>query len=204
MRGEIVGHILALGPGLGFGDDPADATTPEAFPNERTHVLLDGLEFRAEARTGEDGIPTAVVEIRNPTDSTLAPSAEVLLLSYDAASMFSRMPTPPEVVAGVAALLLQMRDEKSANQADDLEALLHDIGLNGQGGANDLGAAGFDTVYGYGRIKLDSCSESFTLTKGLWTMFGLPCNRGDDSTISAVLADDLGSGASEEKFVTYI
>jgi len=107
------------------------------------------------------------------------------------AAIFAGTSAAAPHVAGAAAILMQLRNEKSTNQAADIEALLHDIGLNGDGGSNDLGTPGFDNQHGYGRIKLDSCSETTALTADLWTMFGLPCNARDQSTVQNVLGDDL-------------
>jgi hypothetical protein len=57
-------------------------------------------------------------------------------------------------VAGLAALLLQNDPFLTISQ---LETELHNIGLSGN---NDLGVAGFDTQYGYGRIRLPDADMS--------------------------------------------
>lgn len=97
-------------------------------------------------------------------------------------------------VAGIAAVLAQMRLEKAvltaANPAEALHKGLARVGLDGD---NDLGTAGHDTQHGYGRIRLRPCSESVSFTANQWHMVGLPCDARVGNTIAATYGT-LGFG----------
>ncbi len=100
-------------------------------------------------------------------------------------------------VAGVAAVLAQLRKEKpeqiAPNPALALTTAMHEVGLTG---SNDLGPPGFDTRHGYGRIRLGevceadarllgsrgdelpcTCSQAFEFIPGKWHMVSLACDR---------------------------
>lgn len=98
-------------------------------------------------------------------------------------------------VAGIAAVLNQLRLEKPAqtatNGADALHGGLIRVGLDGD---NDLGASGHDTRFGAGRIRLRECSQAVSITAGAWHQVALPCDRRADDSIAATFGT-LGLGS---------
>lgn len=97
-------------------------------------------------------------------------------------------------VAGIAAVLAQMRLEKdiqtASNPAEALHKGLARVGLDGD---NDLGTAGHDTQHGYGRMRLRECSESVSIAANAWHMVGLPCDARAGNTLPATFGS-LGLG----------
>jgi len=97
-------------------------------------------------------------------------------------------------VAGIAAVLAQLRLEKPTQTATNAAEALHNglarIGLDGD---NDLGAADHDTVFGYGRIRLRECSSNFNITASAWHQVSLPCDRRNGNSIAQTFGT-LGLG----------
>jgi len=97
-------------------------------------------------------------------------------------------------VAGVAAVLNQLRLEKSAQTATNPAQALHNglsrVGLDGD---NDLGTAGHDTAFGQGRIRLRECSKAISIVANAWHQVALPCERRAGNTIAQTFGS-LGLG----------
>jgi len=97
-------------------------------------------------------------------------------------------------VAGVAAVLNQLRLEKSAQTATNPAQALHNglsrVGLDGD---NDLGTAGHDTAFGQGRIRLRECSMTISIVANAWHQVALPCERRAGNTIAQTFGS-LGLG----------
>ncbi len=97
-------------------------------------------------------------------------------------------------VAGIAAVLAQMRLEKAIQTASNpAEALHKGLARVGLAGDNDLGDIGHDTLFGHGRIRLRDCSQSVTIVADEWQMVALPCDARAQNTIAATFGT-LGLG----------
>ena len=97
-------------------------------------------------------------------------------------------------VAGIAAVLDQLRLEKTAQTATNpAEALHNGLARVGLDGDNDLGTAEHDTVFGFGRIRLRECSKAIDIIANAWHQVALPCQRRAGNTIAETF-DTLGLG----------
>ncbi len=94
-------------------------------------------------------------------------------------------------IAGVAAILTQLRNEKYAtppavNNPDGIHDLLSTFALE-----DPTFPAIFANTYGNGLVKLRFCDQSVGVSNNEWIMLGLPCTRRSSSTVAEVLGDDL-------------
>ncbi len=129
----------------------------------------------------------------SPTDPKidLMSFAQVSTASYGAGGFAGTSASTPHA-AGVAAVLTQLRNDKPVERGSQPEGVQRALELAAADGDNDLGAAGHDTVYGYGRLRLRECSVAAGIQAG-WNLLALPCDRRQENTPTGVFGSPLGT-----------
>ncbi len=117
--------------------------------------------------------------------------ASVSTVSYGASGFAGTSAATPHA-AGVAAVLTQLRIEKPVERGSQPAGLQRAMELVAQDGDNDLGTAGQDTVYGWGRLRLRQCSVGAGIVGG-WNLVTLPCDRRTENTPAGVFGSQLGT-----------
>ncbi len=117
--------------------------------------------------------------------------ARVSTISYGPGGFAGTSAATPHA-AGVAAVLTQLRNEKPVERGSQPAGLQRALELAALDGDNDLGAAGHDTVYGYGRLRLRECSVAAGIQAG-WNLVALPCDRRGQNTPAGVFGASLGT-----------
>lgn len=93
-------------------------------------------------------------------------------------------------VAGIAAILAQLRERKPVLAEGNAATAVH-RGLTWLGvmGDNDLGPAGHDNGFGYGRIKLLECDQPLAFAANTFYQISPVCERVEKSSIGETFAD---------------
>ena len=117
--------------------------------------------------------------------------ARVSTGSYGAGGFAGTSAATPHA-AGVAAVLTQLRNEKPVERGSQPQGVQRALELAALDGDNDLGAAGHDTVFGYGRLRLRECSVAAGIQAG-WNLIALPCDRRAQNTPAGVFGNSLGT-----------
>jgi hypothetical protein len=177
-------------------------STPDrslGFPADSPDVFAVGAVDAASPGTLEDY--SAEGPVLGPGGSQAAPSppnskpdgvsvSGVSTVSYGPSGFGGTSSSAPHT-AGIAAILMQLRNEKyasppAANNPDGIHDLLATFALE-----DPTFPAVHATTYGHGLVKLAFCDRSFSVSNGQWIMIGLPCNRRDSASVAEVLGDDL-------------
>ena len=127
-----------------------------------------------------------------PTDAKLdvMSFAQVSTVSYGIGGFAGTSAATPHA-AGVAAVLTQLRNEKPVERGSQPDGVQRALELAALDGDNDLGAAGHDTIFGYGRLRLRECSVAAGIQAG-WNLVALPCDRRTQNTPVGVFGGSLG------------
>jgi hypothetical protein len=171
---------------LGFPADSPDVYAAGAVDVASPSTLED---YSAEGPVLGPGGSQATPSPANPKPDGVSVSG-VSTVSYGPSGFGGTSSAAPHV-AGVAAILTQLRNEKYAappttNNPDGIHDLLSTFALE-----DSTFPATFATTYGNGLVKLRFCDQSVGVANNEWIMLGLPCTRRDSSTVAEVLGDDL-------------
>ncbi|HRS17490.1 MAG TPA: S8 family serine peptidase [Thermoanaerobaculaceae bacterium] len=184
-----------------FGPYDMDVRVPArslGFPADSPNVVAAGAldvnnPSTQEYYSGEGPQLSPGGGLGAPTDPKLdlMSFARVSTATYGAGG-FAGTSAPTPHVAGVAAVLTQLRNEKPVERGSQPPGLQRALELAASDGDNDLGASGHDTVFGYGRLRLRECSVAAEIQAG-WNLVSLPCDRRTDNTPSGVFGSSLGT-----------
>jgi len=169
------------------------------FPADSPHVYTVGAVDVASPATLESyssegpalgpGGSAAPPSPANPKPDGVS-VAQVSTVAYGPTGFAGTSASAPHV-AGVAALLIQLRNEKYATpppikNPEGIHDLLSTFAIE-----DPTFPSTFATTYGNGLVKLRFCDQSVGVSNNEWIMLGLPCTRRDSSTVAEVLGDDL-------------
>ncbi len=174
---------------LGFPADSPNVYTVGAVDVGSPGTLED---YSSEGPALGPGGSAAAPNPANPKPDSVS-VARVSTVAYGAGGFAGTSASAPHA-AGVAALLVQLRNEKyssppSVGNPEGIHRLLSTFALE-----DPTFPATFATDRGNGLAALRFCDRSAPVSNGEWTMLGLPCNRRESSTVAEVLGDDLDLG----------
>ena len=171
---------------LGFPADSPDVYAAGAVDVASPSTLED---YSAEGPVLGPGGSQATPSPDNPKPDGVSVSG-VSTVSYGPSGFGGTSSAAPHV-AGVAAILTQLRNEKYAtppatNNPDGIHDLLSTFALE-----DPTFPSTFDTTYGNGLVKLRFCDQSVSVSNNEWIMLGMPCTRRNSSSVTEVFEDDL-------------
>ncbi len=171
---------------LGF---PADS--PHVYTVGAVDVAAPGTleSYSSEGPALGPGGSAAPPSPPNPKPDGVS-AAQVSTEAYGPSGFAGTSASAPHV-AGVAAVLTQLRNEKYATppamgNPDGIQDLLSTFALE-----DPTFSAVHTSDRGNGLVALRFCNQSVAVNNAEWAMVGLPCNRRSSSSVSEVLGDDL-------------
>ncbi|MEE4271899.1 MAG: S8 family serine peptidase [Thermoanaerobaculales bacterium] len=172
---------------LGFPADSPDVVAAGAVGLADPSVLED---YSSEGPVLGPGGSQAAPSPANPKPDLVSIS-DVSTVTYGTLGFGGTSSAAPHI-AGVAAVLTQLRNEKyatppAANNPDGMANQLNLFALE-----DPTFPAVHDTTYGNGLLKLRFCDETLSVGGEAFAMVGVPCNQRGSMTVGDVFGDILG------------